>query len=437
MSRCMRCMEEYSDKRKACPYCNTLSGARAVKDYHLPTNTVLVDRYIIGMALNENSISIKYICYDNLKKEKIFIYEFFPISLVTRNVDNLVISKDSFKGDKFAACIEAYVEEVKKRENISKILGLETITDYFIENNTCYVVCEYEKYITLNEYLKNNNKGLNTKRVMYRMLHTLNALQSEGIIHGNISPEHIVVKENYDIMLVDFGVGCFVNSTGIAVYSPSYSAIEAYGENAHLYFCSDVYSLSAVFYKLLSGVTPYSAIERSNGKEITSLRKLGIKINKGTENAILNALNIETDKRYRDADKFFTAIKNKNTHRMREKGVNRSTKFHILIVLTVILLFVTVIVTVILLIVVFNNVNISTNDSIEIITETTTSSIEETSATETTAAEIVTIVTTTEKMTENLKNDQYSDYNKNLNDKVSDVASSTAAVTSDNQIKLQ
>lgn len=327
MARCMKCMEEYSDKRKACPNCNTLSGARRVKEYHLPTNTLLIGRYTVGMAVNENSVNIKYICYDNVRKVKVFIYEFFPVSLVIRNSDNLVAFISEAKGNKFAESLKAYVEEVEKIEGSLHMPGIENILDYFIENNTCYVVCEYTNYVTLSSYIKKNRKretdGKTKLQIVYRLLYALKMLHSVNVIHGNISPEHIVITDDNDAMFVDMGVGCFVNSTGIAVYSPCYSPPEASGDNVCLNTASDVYSISAVCYKLLSGVTPYSANERLKGKKLISLNKLGINVKKSMDNAILNALNIDAENRYVDADEFFKAIKDRNTVRIYDEDEGR------------------------------------------------------------------------------------------------------------------
>ncbi|MGN1318425.1 MAG: protein kinase [Lachnospirales bacterium] len=319
MARCMRCMSEVSDRFKVCPNCNTLLGVKSMKEYHLPSNTILDNRYIIGLVSSENGIVIKYNGYDNLKNKRVFVYEYYPVSLVQRK-DNMVAFKNSAMSEIFADALNGYLKEVELLKANNTINGIQTVTDCLIENNTCYVICEFERYVTLNRYLKErgNLSPRTALSVIYSILYTLQSLNKFGIIHGNISPEHIIITENEEIKLIDFGSGSYIKSTPLTIYNPNFSAPELKENNEGITAAADVYSVGAVYYKMLTGITPYSFVQRQSGKEIISIRKLGIRINPHIENAILNAINIDKDTRYSNANEFFYALKRKSEARIED-----------------------------------------------------------------------------------------------------------------------
>lgn len=325
----MKCMEEYDENLKACPKCGTLSAAKRTEKYHLPTGTMLEKRYIAGMVVSESSIQIKYIGYDTEENKKVYIYEYFPINLVVRDEsNNFVTFPTSLKEKYFAKGLNAYVEETIKLRQISGLKYFERIKDFFIENNTCYTVCEYEKYVTLKNYIKKNKDiGICRASAIFNSLASaLEVLHENGIIHGNISPEHIAVireKGTTNAIFIDFGYGSYINSTGLPIYNPNYSPEEAKRENAVVYKSSDVYSMAVLLYRLLTGITPYSVYEQLNGKPIIGIRRLGINISKSYENAIFNAMNIVPNKRYYNIKAFCSALKSNKTKRITD-NINKN-----------------------------------------------------------------------------------------------------------------
>lgn len=314
MARCMNCMTEYDDRYGACPDCNTLKGTKAYKNYHLPVETLLNDRYIIGLSVAESSINIKYNAYDKLRNKPVFVVEYYPSNLVERTNDTIIAFRSTSQSELFARSFSAYIDDVEKLSRLKDIPQAMKIKDYFIENSTCYTVYEYEDYTILSEYLraKRSLTPTEAKNIMYNILHILMATEKTGLIHGNISPEHIAITGKKEVIMLDFGVASYVNSTRQKVYNPQYSPKEAFEENTLLDKKTDVYSSSAIFYRILSGVRPLTIEERQSGKGFISLRKLGIKIPVGMDNAILNGLNYDPKDRYTSIEDLYLAIKNRH-----------------------------------------------------------------------------------------------------------------------------
>ncbi len=322
MIRCTGCMREYADDLKICPYCGTFSSTPAEKRYHLRTETKLVDRYIVGKAVNEDNVNIKYIGFDLKKDKKVFIYEFYPKGIVLRSKEsNLIQFQTNLKTNLFGNGLREYINEIEALKKLSDTkegkVGIERITDCFVDNNTCYTVCRYEEYSTLGKELNENGQyDEKFSRVIAKnLVKTLAAIHSSGIVLGNISPEHIAVTEDGGFKFIDFGVSALTNAANLKIYNPIYSPPEAIDSNGVLTKSSDVYSMGCLCYKLITGVNPYPVLQRRSGKKNISIRGLGIKVDRGFDNAVMNAMNLSPKDRYEDAGEFLGALKNKNTKR--------------------------------------------------------------------------------------------------------------------------
>jgi nitrous oxidase accessory protein NosD len=131
--------------------------------------------------------------------------------------------------------------------------------------------------------------------------------QKPPVIHRDIKPANIVVRKDGMAFLVDFGIAKIDRTlTGAKAYTPHFAPPEQHGTGTDPR--SDVYSLGATLYALLTGQAPTESIERVQGTSLTSPRQIKPSISSATEKIILKAMSLKPEDRYQTAQEFRSAL---------------------------------------------------------------------------------------------------------------------------------
>ena len=133
------------------------------------------------------------------------------------------------------------------------------------ENGSYYVVTEHVHGArTLAAYCKPDNllRIDDVVEIVFKCAKALNYAHSRGVIHRDIKPSNIMLTLDNDVRIIDFGIALVTDSAvsrieGIAG-SPSYMSPEQV-QSAEITPRSDIYSLGAVMYELLTGFRPFRA----------------------------------------------------------------------------------------------------------------------------------------------------------------------------------
>lgn len=141
---------------------------------------------------------------------------------------------------------------------------LPKIYDYFREGETVYMVTEFIRGVTIEDYIIRNGPmdKQQTFIVMKELLSAFFYLHSfrPPIIYCDLKPTNIMMREDGRIKLIDFGAATAVHDR-VCAGTPGYSAPELLtvdGKLPDLVESNDIYSLGAVFYFLLTGNTVFS-----------------------------------------------------------------------------------------------------------------------------------------------------------------------------------
>ncbi len=133
------------------------------------------------------------------------------------------------------------------------------------EGSHCYIVTEFVHGArTLNAYCRPDNllRIDDVVAIVYKCAKALHYAHTRGVIHRDIKPSNIMLTQDNDVRIIDFGIALVADSDisrieGIAG-SPSYMSPEQV-QSHDLTSSSDIYSLGAVMYELLTGARPFKA----------------------------------------------------------------------------------------------------------------------------------------------------------------------------------
>ena len=238
----------------------------------LTPNTELQNgKYRIIRVLGQGGFGITYVAENLLLAKKIAIKEFFPKEFCGRdNTSHLTLGTQN-NAETVAKLKDRFLKEAR---NIAKLdhPGIVKIHDVFEENNTAYYVMDYIEGENLNEMVKRNGPLTEAKAVEYirKVGDALDYIHSRNMTHFDVKPANIVVRRSNDMpILIDFGLSKQYDTHGDATstlmqgVSNGYSPIELYTPGSLSNFSpqTDIYSLGATLYYILTSMTPPAASE--------------------------------------------------------------------------------------------------------------------------------------------------------------------------------
>lgn len=313
--RCMGCMELYDEQFEVCPVCGYAHGTPPREAYHLMPGSTLSKRYVIGRVLGFGGFGITYIGYDLVLQNKVAIKEYMPGEFSTRMPQQQMVTV--YSGDReeqYKEGLKKIIDEARRLAQFQNEPNIVHIYDCFEANNTAYIVMEYLDGESLKELLTREGR-MPVEQALDIVLKVMTALKKVhqiGIIHRDIAPDNIYILKDKEVKVLDFGAARYAttkHSKSLSVIiKPGYAPEEQYRSRGDQGPWTDVYALSATFYKMITGVTPEDAMERSIKDYLKKPSKLGVTIQKGLETAVMNALNVRIEDRTQSMEEFETEL---------------------------------------------------------------------------------------------------------------------------------
>ena len=275
---------------------------------------MLHNTYRVVRVLGQGGFGITYLAIHVRLKKKFAIKEFFPKSLCDRDTDTSHVRTASKAN---SVTVEKLKNKfIKEAEHIAEMDSpyIVRIVDVFEENHTAYYVMDYIEGRSLSDIVKNDGPIPVEKAVGYitKIGEALTYIHSKRMNHLDVKPANIMVrsKDNAPI-LIDFGLskqydsdGNQTSTTPVGI-SHGYAPMEQYNDGGVREFSpqTDIYSLGATLYFLLSGVTPPQAT-----KLIEDELTFPSAIPRHLINPILKAMEPVRKSRYASASAFCHAI---------------------------------------------------------------------------------------------------------------------------------
>lgn len=252
------------------------------------TNTLFVGRYLVQRELSHGGMGSVYLAYD--------VQFHKPVAIKMARLDGPE-ARAQFRR-------EALYLQRLRHHNLPQVL------DVFSDTQRDFLVMEYIPGDDLETLVQ--QQGQQPEWLVLRwadeLLDVLDYLhiQSPPIIHRDVKPGNLKLRQNDALVLVDFGIAeeyrpegeAFVGATAV---TPGFSPPEQYSDSI-ADARTDVYSAGATLYYLLTGVIPAAASERaSDGAVLVPVSKLASQTSQTTDMLVHKALNLAREDRWANA----------------------------------------------------------------------------------------------------------------------------------------
>lgn len=287
-----------------CPTCGYKLDSCLAPPHHLPFSTLLLNRYLMGRALGSSGLTITYVGRDLALDTKVVVKELFPIDLVSRrSAESYGVTPYSGVGkEDLENCRAVFLHDARTLASLGKNEVLSGARDFFEENGTAYIVTDYIDGESLSQVTAHRGGRIECDELLdlaRPLFPALSELHGAGLIHGNISPENVLLTGG-GVRLV--GCSCPAAPTVRAhasVMPPMtvYSPIERHvGRRQGPW--TDVYSLCASLYACVTGIEPPPALNRVAKDGMAPPRDLGIRMSTRQEAALMRGLRMMPSGRF-------------------------------------------------------------------------------------------------------------------------------------------
>lgn len=276
----------------------------------LEAGKILQERYLIEKQIGQGGMGAVYVAKDQ------------------RFGSTVAIKETLFVGESF----EKAFEREARLLNSLRHPSLPNVRDYFFEDNKQYLVMEFIAGEDLSEKLEKNGKAFQLDEVLdwtYQLLEALDFLHTQEfpVIHRDIKPQNLKLTPRGQIILLDFGLAKgnptdsshLTNVNSVFGYSRNYASLEQMqgtGTDPR----SDIYSIAATIYHLITGVPPVDALTRAmkvlseHADPLISADQIHEQVPRGIANILNKAMNLNANQRPASAKELSEMLKNSDEY---------------------------------------------------------------------------------------------------------------------------
>lgn len=227
-------------------------------------------KYRIEKVLGKGGFGITYLAEQKGLNRKVAVKEFFMSEYCNREEDTSHVSVPSVGSREM---VDKYrVKFVKEAQIIAELdhPHIVPIYDVFEENGTAYYVMKYIDGGSLSSLVKKGETMPHDEVLKYvrQVAYALRYCHDRNVAHLDVKPGNILIQDS-SAVLIDFGISKHYNEDGDQTsstplgISKGYAPLEQYKRGGVSVFSpvTDIYSLGAVLYRLVTGQTPPDADE--------------------------------------------------------------------------------------------------------------------------------------------------------------------------------
>lgn len=325
---CFNCMKEKPYEYGPCPLCGFDNASYQEGANVLPPLTILNGKYILGKSLGSGGFGITYVALDTRLQRTVAIKEYFLRSAASRSGTISVNVSESGR-PLFEENRKRFLEEARTlaRLNEDENGGIVSVLEHFEENDTAYIVMEFLKGETLQQIVRRNGPMpyREVKLLMEPVSRSLDLIHRHNVVHLDVSPDNIMIQQkNSRAKLLDFGTAVTLSDNGrnrAAAFKRGYAPPEQFSGYGKVGPWTDAYAFAAVIYYCLTGKKPVDSMERQAGVPLTPPSDMGSDIPKRAEEALMNAMNLDSAQRFDSLQAFWNAFDVRDRSRQKAGAV--------------------------------------------------------------------------------------------------------------------
>lgn len=301
----------------ACPRCGCRNREVVNLPHQLACGAILSGKYWIGGVLGQGGFGITYMGYDLTLGIKVAIKEYYPNNIVSRSQPENAVQPvhDAFCAS-FSRGRERFLEEARSLARFSSERGVVNVREFFLANNTAYIVMDFVDGKTLKAVASESGGKLPARRVLEMLrpvIRTLAHIHESGLVHRDISPDNIILRPDGTAVLIDFGAARQISASGSKSLTINvkhgYAPEEQYRRRGKQGPWTDVYALCATIYRLTTGKKPPQALDRLVSEDpLIPPDERGADLTPAQQRAIMKGLSVHAEDRPQDMRELYELL---------------------------------------------------------------------------------------------------------------------------------
>ena len=255
------------------------------------------DRYIIEGILSQGGFRVIYLAQKAQNRQRVVI----------KTLQDRLLSDPNFATFRDLRD-EAILLSLWRHPNIVQI------DNYFTHGNLPCIAMEYVAGEDLCEWVERRGILSETEALNYirQVGKALIVVHEKGILHRDIKPHNIMVRDNQDAVLIDFSwARRFIpdRTQQMTVgLTDGFAPPEQYGEIGRFAEYTDVYALAATLYYLLTRTLPTPAFLRALNHPLKPPFQMNPNISEAVDRAIMKGMEMDETKRPQSVQKWLALL---------------------------------------------------------------------------------------------------------------------------------
>jgi serine/threonine protein kinase len=237
-----------------------------------------LEGYRILRVLAAGGFSFVYLAHD-ANDAPVVIKEYLPATLALRTNGESDARLPETDRSRFNVGLKCFFEEGRSLAHLAHP-NVVRVLNFFRANETVYLVMRYERGRTLQEHIQARRGALEeawVRATFTQLLNGLREVHSNKLLHLDIKPGNVYVRNDGSPLLIDFGAARQqFSAEGLKLppsYTPGFAAPEQHTGGAPLGPWTDVYAVGATLYACFAAAEPQPADARLKDDKLVPARR--------------------------------------------------------------------------------------------------------------------------------------------------------------------